>query len=205
MRRALFVIATTSIVVLMAGGALAKGVTGSATVEGEGLDKAITFNGDSHEDDGFMTFIGQTGVIGMDSSVSSDYKEGPPTKDLGPRYTITWAVEQFEGPKVHFIQYLYPYADGGPLIHTPEDARILQQDVPTGWWEAPLVLRSHLESRGLPETNPVASVATGTSGAAGAAETSSTLPYVLVVIVIASVVAIGLVASRHRPRPAKVS
>jgi hypothetical protein len=205
MRRALFVIAVISSAVLMAGGALAKGITGSATVVGEGLEEAITFNGEGHEDDGFMTFIGQTGVIGNGNySLSSDWKKGPPTQELGPRYTITWALEQFEGPNVHFIQYLYPYADGGPVVHTPRSARILGGPIPTGWWEAPVVLRSHLESRGLPETNPVASVATGKSSSA-AAETSSALPFVLVAVVIASLLAIGVIVARGRPRPAKAS
>jgi hypothetical protein len=208
MRRALFVIATASIAVaVLAGGALAKGVTGTATVEGEGLDKAITFNGDTHEDDGFMTFVGQTGVFDYSSGApSSDRKDQPPTTDLGPRYTITWDIEQFEGPNVHLVQYLYPYAEGGPVVFTPQTgARIMGTAVPQGWWEAPIVLRSHLESRGLPEEVPEASAAAGASGATQAAETSSTLPYVLLIIVVTSLVAIGLVAARHRPRTAKAS
>src|SRR5687768_5667381 len=85
MRRALFVIATATLATaLFAGGALAKGVTGNAKVEGKGLKKAITFNGDSHEDDGFMAFLGQTGVMGsFDGSSTSDWKDEPPTKTWG--------------------------------------------------------------------------------------------------------------------------
>jgi hypothetical protein len=205
MRRALFVIATALLATtLFAGGALAKGLTGNARVEGKGLDKAITFTGDDSGDDGFWPFLDQTGVIaGIDGATSaSDWKNEPPTTDLGPRYTITWDLKQFEGPDVHLIQYLYPYAEDGPLVYTPRSARIMQTTIPTGWWEAPTVLRSHLEARGLPANNPVASVA-GTAG--GTAEASSTLPYVLLVIVITSVLAIGVVAARIRLRPAKAS
>jgi hypothetical protein len=207
MRRALFVIATATLATaLFSGGALAKGLTGNAKVEGKGLKKAITFNGDSHEDDGFMAFLGQTGVMGsFDGSSTSDWKDEPPTKDLGPRYTITWDLEQFEGPAVHFVQYLYPYAEDGPVIYAPESARIMQTDTPTGWFEAPSVLRSHLETRGLPENNPIASVAGAAGTAEAAAESSSMLPYILLIIVITSVLAIGVVAARIRLRPAKAS
>jgi hypothetical protein len=208
MRRALFVLAIASLAAaLLAGTSLAKGLTGDATVEGKGLKKAITFNGDSQDDDGFMAFLGQTGVMGsFDGSLPSDWKDQPPTTDLGPRYTITWDLEPFEGPEIHFVQYLYPYAEDGPLVYTPKSARIMNTAIPTGWWEAPIVLRSHLEARGLPENNPAASVA-GTAGAPAeaAAESSSTLPYVLLVIVITSALAIGVVAARIRLRPAKAS
>jgi hypothetical protein len=209
MRRALLVIATASLATaLFAGGALAKGLTGKAKVEGKGLDKAITFTGDHSDNDGFWPFLDQTGVIaGFDGGTpSSAWKDQPPTGDLGPRYTITWDLEQFEGLNVHFVQYLYPYAEDGPIVYTPKGARIMQTDIPTGWWEAPTVLRSHLEARGLPENNPAASVAGAAGGAAGAAaESSSALPYVLLVIVITSVLAIGVVAARIRLRPAKAS
>jgi hypothetical protein len=207
MRRALFVIATASLVAaVLAGPAVAKGLMGSATVNGKGLKKAITFKGDSHDGDGFFEFLGQTGLIGaIDGSNPSNWKKQPPTDDLGPRYTITWDLDQFEGPSVHVVQYLYPYAEDGPLVYTPKSVRIMQSEVPTGWFEAPSVLRSHLESRGLPDTNPnpaPAAAATDTDDAAS--ESAGALPYVLLVG-IAVLIVIGFVATRARLRPAKAS
>lgn len=207
MRRALFGIAIASLAaVVAAGGAVAKGVTGTATVEGKGLKKDITFNGDSHDDDGFMSFLGQTGMMGgIDGSTPSDWKKQPPTDDLGPRYTITWDLEQFEGPNVHVVQYLYPYAEDGPLVFTPKGGEFLHYEIPTGWFEAPLILRSHLEARGLPEANPDALPPSSAGGGAeAAAESSGALPYILVAG-LAALVMIAFVATRVRLRPAKTS
>src|SRR5215218_9870814 len=98
--------------------ALAKGAS-QATVEGNGIDGgAITFKGGSGggappgsdlerlaEGTGFYP-----AVFGQQPSPMEPAR---PTKDLGPKYTISWLMPG-PGDEYTIRQDLYPYAAGGP-------------------------------------------------------------------------------------------
>jgi hypothetical protein len=208
MRRALFLASAALIVVAVtASGALAKGLMGKAKVEGKGLKGPITFRFDEgdHHDDDFFTLIGETGLIdGWNGTTPYDWTDAPPTNDLGTRYTITWDLQQFEGPDVHVVQYLYPYAKDGPLVYTPAGGRVMGSNIPTGWYEAPFALNSHLESLGFPDTDPDAAPRADSGATKFAAESSNALAYILAAITVA-VLGLGVMASRRAPRAARSS
>src|SRR6266511_1848161 len=95
--------------------ALAKGAS-AATIKGPGLDRPISLRGLgepgadtklaklSDQAGLFVAMFGDNGVAGQ--------LAGAPPGDLGPRYTITYAVPG-DGGTFTVVQDLYPYAPGG--------------------------------------------------------------------------------------------
>ena len=85
---------------------------------------------------------------------------------LGPKYTIVYAVPGPENKTYRVMQDLYPYASGGPLVHTAPGQRIFgTMQTSGGWFRAQPTLNERLISRGLPAKAPGAS---GLSGGAWA-------------------------------------
>lgn len=72
----------------------------------------------------------------------------PPT-DLGDPYTITWVNMGPPSATVEertIVQHIYPDAEGGPLIHTPDQPGLEGWgDSIKGWFEAPQELEEVIE------------------------------------------------------------
>ena len=52
------------------------------------------------------------------------------------------------GPDRPFVQWLYPFAPGGPLVHTPDGQEVYLEPVDGGWHRAERRLLSTLRQLG---------------------------------------------------------
>ena len=158
-------------VLAFATAAQAKGPS-RATIEGPGLDKPIRLSGDSESNNAtaspFYRFVQEVGFF---PAVFCCQEPNPmlstrPKGVLGPKYTIVYAVPGPENKTYRVMQDLYPYASGGPLVHTAPGQRIFgTMQTSGGWFRAQPTLNERLISRGLPAKAPGAS---GLSGGAWA-------------------------------------
>lgn len=76
--------------------------------------------------------------------------ERPPTTRLGQRFTLTWVMRgppELPPEERSVIQYVYPEAEGGPVIETPGGQEIWEGAI--GWYSAPEGLRELLADAGL--------------------------------------------------------
>src|SRR6266545_4802339 len=135
--------------------ALAKGAS-AATIKGPGLDRPISLRGlgEPGADTKLAKLSDQAGLfVAM-------------LGDLGPRYTITYAVPG-DGGTFTVVQDLYPYAPGGAVTHAqPGQPLWGGQQVVGGWFRGPSTLLPMLVSLGLPSKAPVAEAVASTAAAA---------------------------------------
>ena len=61
---------------------------------------------------------------------------------------LRWSVEWFHTQYV--VQDIYPYAPGGPLLHTPAGQKVFDQTTAGGWYRAAPRLVDLLQSAGVP-------------------------------------------------------
>ena len=127
-------------------------IAGTASISGPGIggpgsgtgdDQAIRMDGADYP---FLAGL----YVGVDGS------KQPPTDALGPRYTARFVTRMPQGvPEV--VQRLYPFAEEGPLIYTPQGQESIGSrngPAPSGWFTLRRKLLNELEARGLPETAP---------------------------------------------------
>jgi hypothetical protein len=81
--------------------------------------------------------------------------------DLGPRVRLTWSVEWFHTQ--HVVQDIYPYARGGPLLHTPDGQQVFDQTTAGGWYRAAPRLVDLLQSAGVPSLAELRTASTAVS------------------------------------------
>jgi hypothetical protein len=92
-----------------------------------------------------------------------------PSGALGPRYTITYTLSLVDHARpgktiaATVQQHLYPFAEGGPRLQTPEGQSVdiapvpgSTGEIPTGWMQVDAVTMDHLEVYGLPTSSEVA-------------------------------------------------
>jgi hypothetical protein len=108
----------------------------------------------------------------------------PPGTRLGPRY-----VARISGGAQTLVQYLYPYASGGPYMYTPSGQRF--PGAPKGWNHTGTDLLDALTRAGLPREVPAA-VAAGEASSQPPAETSRG-SWILLIVAVALVGALWLV------------
>jgi hypothetical protein len=141
-RRVVVSLALATASVLVPTAASAKGPI-PVVVDGPGLDEPIRLPGSAATELPTMLI----GMIGVDGSQSV----AAPTERLGPRYVATFT---FMGPsadeKRRIRKQLYPFADGGPLVHTPRGQTLGGEQVTGGWQRADDRLDSLLVSLGVP-------------------------------------------------------
>lgn len=142
------------VILAWAAPAHAKGATGG-TIEGEGIEDAITVPAD---------LSGQSGLYELiwESDGTTRLGEAP-TADLGPRFVLTWMLVGPNGD-VPIEQELYPYAEGGPVTHVAAGQPMWEAaETLGGWSTAPQGFVTRLETLGL--SRPVA--AGGDGGGTG--------------------------------------
>lgn len=139
------------VVGLLAAPAAAKGPVG-ATIDGDGLVAPI-----EHSTAGGSKLTDLTGVYLITSRVGGiELTTDPPTGDLGPELVVTWDMGSYtdEDGTVHdenlIRQEVYPYAAGGPLVHTEADQGFYASGTGGGWYAARGALTSMLRSLGIP-------------------------------------------------------
>jgi hypothetical protein len=155
MRRSQFVAGAVVSMMVLAHPAQAK-VAGEATISGPGLGGGA--GGGGGDGGGSITLRGGDGsgwaaFSGLLDTASAGADRAP-TADLGPRYRVVLDVRQPPQPN-DIVQYLYPFAEPGPLLYTPPGQRLLNFDAPSGWWGASTDLVGLLEDVGFPDQEPV--------------------------------------------------
>lgn len=158
-----------ALLLAVAPAAMAKGAS-AATIKGPGLARPISVRGlgEPGTDTQLAKLSDQTGLFAaMFGDTAGGQPSGErPSGDLGPRYTVTYAVP---GDNTTFavVQDLYPYAPGGPVTHVQPGQRLWAgQQVVGGWFRGPATLLPMLRSLGLPSRESAARAAATASSTA---------------------------------------
>ena len=137
----------------------------SATIAGPGIDRPIELMATANPD--LVTrLMQQTGLWFTYGDIP--HPLGEPLPELGQSYTLTWVNGVPPGKSVDertIVQMIYPDAENGPVIHTPEQEALRGGWGPTaiGWFSAPSGLRDTLAELGVPITAAAPSSQEGTS------------------------------------------
>ena len=199
MRSRVFLTGLAALAILgIAGPASAKVDIAKANITGPGLAEEIRIRG--REAQGLW----QSGidVVGGtdDARAGSVFQLALTPADLGPRYVVTY---RFFGDD-SIRQDLYPFATGGPVTYTPPEQDVAEGQpwggaITAGWYQASPAFFDYLVDQGLPEKNPVLSVAThnrppGTAPGAQKAPWTS----IVAVLVALAVLSLPTLATRRR-------
>jgi hypothetical protein len=126
-----------------------------------------------------------------------------PPGNLGPRYTITYAMAIPERPTSRIVQYVFPFADPAPVTHIPAGQRYWGGSETVGaWFAASTRFRQTLVRVGLPATLEAASspsVATDQHSPTSVGGVR-TLTWWFVAALLAATLAWGLARRRHTLR-----
>jgi hypothetical protein len=192
MRRAL--VATLGILALLMAALPAQAkVAGTASISGP----SIGGPGSGTGDDWTITMRGADYPFLARLYGGSEGSKQPPTEDLGPRYTARFVISgrSFQSvPPV--VQHLYPYAQGGPLIHTAPGQEGIGGTGPSGWFPMNQKLMDELIARGLPKQPPVPVQAPAVQ-AQRQSPTSGPSPVVWVTLLLAGLLVLGAAAGRR--------
>ncbi|MGH3116396.1 MAG: hypothetical protein ACRDQ2_04665 [Gaiellales bacterium] len=183
--------------VVIAGPASAKASIAEANITGPGLGGGLRIEALDTEG------LWESGIDvagGLDDTRADSVEElGRTPADLGPRYLVTY---RFDFSDVLIRQDLYPYAKGGPVTYTPPGQELtagVNMPITAGWYQSSLGFFHYLVDHGLPETNPVASVATR-ERAPDTAPGAQTAPWAGIVVVLVGLAALSLAALAGRRR-----
>ena len=133
--------------------AAAKGAAG-LTISGAGVSREIVDRSmhDIVEQTRFYETLWEPSVNAL--------ADWTPRSELGPRLTLSWDMDHdgsAPGPDVPFVQVLYPFAPGGPLVHTAEGQQVYLEPVEGGWHRAERrLVRTLRELRLLPRSAQLA-------------------------------------------------
>lgn len=181
--------------VVIARPASAKADIAEANITGPGLGGGIQI--EASETEGLWE-SGIDVVGGLDDTRADSVEElGLSPADLGPRYLVTY---RFYGDDL-IRQELFPYAKDGPVTYTPPGQEVtagISMQITAGWFQSSLGFLQYLVDQGLPESNPVASVATG-EAAPGTAPEAQT-PWTRIVVVLVGLAALSLATLAVRRR-----
>jgi hypothetical protein len=176
------------------GSAVAKGPS-AASIDGPGAGGGIKISGDG-ESAGT-----QLGNLAMQAGLPDAlFQSQPnpmlaerPTRDLGPKYTITWTLPGPSGKDDHVKQDVYPYATPPVTYVAPGLKFFDDMETRGGWYVAGPSLKETLVDAGLPRTAP-----------SGSASDGSLVSTALVSLVAAAlfVMAATALVLRRRTRPA---
>ena len=139
-----------------AAAAQAKGPS-QVTLEGPGLERAVTLGGGASPDLRFQDLVEQAGFFGATFHQTSDPTlETRPRGVLGPRYTLTYVVPGPAGRADEIRQDVYPHAAGGPVTYMRPGQPIFDRATHGGWFRADPALKMTL-AQILPEAQPTQS------------------------------------------------
>lgn len=172
MRVRLF-IALVLALLLFPSAAGAKGAS-EATITGAGLDQPITLDLQDHAGgaSSLPTLADRTGFFeGIYPQEPSRVTQEAPTGDLGPMLVIDWRMPTSATEVATIRQEIFPYAAGGPMVHTPAGQAIHPEQRPTigGWFRASIALTTMLQELGVPDQATLEQAVAAAADAAPAA------------------------------------
>jgi pyruvate/2-oxoglutarate dehydrogenase complex dihydrolipoamide acyltransferase (E2) component len=191
--------------------AAAKGAIAEASISGPGLRGGFSSLGGGGgmqiEDPAADTMWELSGASWMRKREDSVSELGLAPADLGPRYLVTYRYDFGRAREDDLIrQYLYPYADGGPVTFTPPGQVLTGEGmapIGSGWFQATPGFMDYLVENGLPATNPVAAAAKAAprnEPAADAAPAGQPAAWAWVMIGVAGLAGLALVTPAVRRR-----
>jgi hypothetical protein len=142
MRRYLVAAAVTLTALALPTAASAKGAAGLTISSGGRTWDADRLAMEIAEQSHFYEALWEPGVNALTST---------PPRNLGPRLVLAWDMDHdgsAPGPDTPFIQWLYPFALGGPLVHTPDGQEVYLEPVDGGWHRAERRLLATLRQLG---------------------------------------------------------
>jgi len=154
MRRVVFAAALAAALALPAIAA-AKGPE-SASIAGPGMTQLVSVRGDGEPGSGAA--LGR--LVDLGGFMSQVYGQYPdptsakrPRTTLGPRYTITYALPGPSNVTSRIVQFVYPYAKGGPLTYMKAGQRFWNgRAAHGGWYRSTSALKALLVKSGIPAT-----------------------------------------------------
>jgi hypothetical protein len=137
--------------IVMVGTATSAVAAGSEAIviEGPGLDVPVEIDLQTVNQFELAVLLGARFNSRAEDNIELD--RVAPTRDLGPKWTVTWIAGGPEGRSREdrsTRQEAYPHAAGGPLAHTPTGQGLVDGNV--GWYRAPPELNETLRSFGVP-------------------------------------------------------
>ena len=138
--------------------ALAKGAS-EATITGPGITQPIALAGEGQpHGDALMQIAEAAGFFPSVFQTTPDpMLDAPPQAELGPMYTVTYAMPGPSNERDMLVQELYPYAKPNPITYVPGGQPFWTSEVTHGgWFVAGTTLKNLLVEAGLPETAPPA-------------------------------------------------
>jgi hypothetical protein len=162
--------------------AAAKGVNG-VTIDGDGLAAPIVHdlaapNGRDLAGPGLYAVAEDTGVHAVIWSGGTDgLVPDVPAGDLGPQLVLTWRLPTSATHVALIEQEVYPYADGGPVVHTRAGQPTYPGDhTAGGWLHAPDSLVTALQRLGVPTRAALEAALAEQLAAAQAARSAAAAP-----------------------------
>jgi hypothetical protein len=199
--RALFATTVGVLVLAIATPAAAKVVIDDVRISGPGLEGGLRISAPAAEG---MWDSGIDLAGGLDDARPDSVEElGIEAAALGPRYVVTYRLIAGSKRPAIVRQDLYPYAEGGPVTHTPPGQRIAEGmpwggPISAGWYRSPPEFLRYLVEQGLPETNRVVTADRGSVPDARS-EAGPTI-WVWIALALAGLVAASVTAPRLRHR-----
>ncbi len=150
-------VVTVALVVIGVSSPVAAKGPESATITGPGIDEPVELM-DTGDAALVGLFMEQTGLWYGTGDLPSPIEE--PAGDLGSAYTLTWINSGPPGLDVEvrtIRQVIYPNAESGPVIHTPDQSSLSGWGPGViGWFAAPGGLRNTLVELGVSISEPPA-------------------------------------------------
>jgi hypothetical protein len=193
--RVLFVGVVVIAALAIAGPASAKVDIWKANIRGPGIPGQIRIESPDTQ------ALWESGIDvagGLDDARADSVDElGLTPADLGPRYLVTYRF--FGDDRIR--QDLYPYSKGGPVMYTPPGQRLAEGQpwggvISPGWYQSSHGFFGYLVDQGLPETSPVAPVATAPDPAPGV-QTGLWARFVLIPVALAALSLAALTVRRR--------
>jgi hypothetical protein len=205
----------SSLVALLIGAAIpaeAKGPS-SASIAGPGIASPIRIGWEGGENRAFAALIRDSGIFtGLWCRACEDRLRTPAAGELGPRYTVTYAMdlEGVHGASGMVVQDVYPFAEPDPVTFVaPHQPFWGTSETVGGWYLARPRLRRELVRLGVPDdavatSSPSGAVRDATATPVGASPLGSV---VVIAIAVAAVLVGWLVVVRRtrRRRPSHPS
>ncbi len=200
--RVLFAGAVALSTAVLAGPASGKPAIAEASISGPKLDGVIRIQ--APDTDGLWEAGIDMGGGRADTRADSVEELGLTSADLGPRYLVTY---RFDLSDALIRQDLYPYAKDRPVTYTPPGQKLAGRrslSITAGWYQSSLDVFDYLVDHGLPETNPVAPIASD-EAEPDPASGVQTAPSAGIVLVLVGLAALSLAALAVRRRVLAVS